>query len=912
MIRGWLRITSFLIAVVWTTPLFAQAAVLQGGPTTPGHVPMYVGQGSQQPIVQDSGPAGGGAVGYGLSELNVTSRGTGNGPFPNSGSGPFYSHGCFFDTFATSPSGYHYLCFDPNATIDGVQGAQIVAGAAGSAAPLPFQWCVNGTCYTPGGATAGISVGSTTVTGGTTNCLLYDPNGVLGCVTTLPSGTAAVTQSFNSGDTKIATDAYADRVGTTLLSTNNSWSGDQYFGSGRPWFDIRAFGAVGNNSTDDHTAIQNAINAASAVNGEIFVPIGQYCNNETLTVSGGSVNFVGASRIGSTISNCNGSNVGLIHVLSSSGFVVFQNLSLAGANITTASHPTLQIDGPACKISFVTIYYGNEPFYNHSGDCYAIDSWFTQGYTANLLSDAGASYFMRQSLDQPTVGSGSPCTSAAAWSSITSVTAGECLTVSSTFVVQYLTSGTTGASAPTIAPYLQTVIDGTATEQLLAKSNFIGAHFAVGSVVNYLDTCDLTGYYNYGIQSEANGLNVSNCTLNTFGTSVFLDGGNSAQFTNNYVQGNASTSNGIVSNGFSGELTITDNKLYLTAANAVYLLTGSNVILHGNQSGGSNAGLVAAGALHVLSTGNNWGGGTDYGANTFGISISSTTDYFQSVNDDVKAAGTPYTNTASGTHNSVIALAGYTGAQNFLQPTLFGIPATIAGNGQATVGQSTTLGAVLQGQGSTNDVTLAGTAGDVCGITHGNNFLTCNSLALITPLSAGEGGTGAAVLPTGAVKANGTAVSGQAACSDLSNAGTACADNTGTSGATIPLLNGNNTESGNNTHTGTETFQSQIIPAYGTPTIASGACGATTNGTLAAGSTNQAGQVQIASATTTTCTISFSATLAAAPLACVLFPANAAAAATGTTVARVSSISTSAWVITGSALASANYYYHCF
>jgi hypothetical protein len=43
----------------------------------------------------------------------------------------------------------------------------------------------------------------------------------------------------------------------------------------------------------------------------------------------------------------------------------------------------------------------------------------------------------------------------------------------------------------------------------------------------------------------------------------------------------------------------------------------------------------------------------------------------------------------------------------------------------------------------------------------------------------------------------------------------------------------------------------------------------------------------------------------------LLFPENATAAATGTTVARVSSIGTTTFVITGSALASSNYYYHC-
>lgn len=101
----------------------------------------------------------------------------------------------------------------------------------------------------------------------------------------------------------------------------------------------------------------------------------------------------------------------------------------------------------------------------------------------------------------------------------------------------------------------------------------------------------------------------------------------------------------------------------------------------------------------------------------------------------------------------------------------------------------------------------------------------------------------------------------------------------------------------------------QITSTAGAPTIASGACGATTNGTVTG--TNQSGKVTIGAATTTTCTVSFSATLAAAPNSCVLFPASAGAAATGTTVAYVSSISTANFVITGSALASTVYYFLC-
>jgi len=104
------------------------------------------------------------------------------------------------------------------------------------------------------------------------------------------------------------------------------------------------------------------------------------------------------------------------------------------------------------------------------------------------------------------------------------------------------------------------------------------------------------------------------------------------------------------------------------------------------------------------------------------------------------------------------------------------------------------------------------------------------------------------------------------------------------------------------------TFTKQIITTFGMPSIASGACGATTNGSVSG--TNQAGLITIGSATTTTCTVSFSTTITA-PNSCVVFPANATAAATGTTVARVSSIGTTSFVVSGSALASSNYYYIC-
>ncbi len=112
--------------------------------------------------------------------------------------------------------------------------------------------------------------------------------------------------------------------------------------------------------------------------------------------------------------------------------------------------------------------------------------------------------------------------------------------------------------------------------------------------------------------------------------------------------------------------------------------------------------------------------------------------------------------------------------------------------------------------------------------------------------------------------------------------------------------------------TGVSNFTGQIWPDFGTPTIASGACGASTNGTLATSSTNQAGKIIIGGGATGGCNINFSTTLTQTPVSCVVTPALALAATNQLSSVFVSSITNSAWVLTGNILASTNWYYHCF
>ena len=93
----------------------------------------------------------------------------------------------------------------------------------------------------------------------------------------------------------------------------------------------------------------------------------------------------------------------------------------------------------------------------------------------------------------------------------------------------------------------------------------------------------------------------------------------------------------------------------------------------------------------------------------------------------------------------------------------------------------------------------------------------------------------------------------------------------------------------------------------GTPTIASGACGTGTNGTIAGD--NQSGAITVGAAAAATCTVAFSAAMTLAPRACVWSAGNAAAAAVAT--AFMSAPTTGGFVLNATNLANGIYRYIC-
>ena len=250
-----------LVALLLSTAgAFAQSALLQGGPFSPGHSPMYIGQGSYQAIVQDSGPAGGGGVGVGLSELLLAARGTGNPPFAGQGTGQYGTNFCDYDAPTTNSTGFHFLCMSPDA-----QGGGLIAyGAAGGAAVLPFNFNINGSVYsfpfTVGGIVGPISsvIGDFACWNNTIGTLLKDCLPSLSQISGLGSGVAtALGLSANAvgGVCLGGGSACSDY----LLATPSSFSGIDPTGT-----------------TDSGPGLNLAIASACSTGRRLHIPAGNY------------------------------------------------------------------------------------------------------------------------------------------------------------------------------------------------------------------------------------------------------------------------------------------------------------------------------------------------------------------------------------------------------------------------------------------------------------------------------------------------------------------------------------------------------------------------------------------------------------------------------------------------------------
>lgn len=213
---------AFIFSLLATAALAQSGvAVKQSGNVTPNQIPWWI----------TSGVIGGGVT---SADSPITSFGVTNNGL----------QGLCVNSDRITAAGRNTMCFGVR-TAGGP--AQITVTNFGTAAPLGFQYVINGATITPAGGITAITVGSTTIGSGTNNCLAYDVSGVFQCLVTannsilatngsgmpvyttaLPNGTTSTTQALNDSTTKIATDAFVQGqiaagtgpivVGTTPIS----------------------------------------------------------------------------------------------------------------------------------------------------------------------------------------------------------------------------------------------------------------------------------------------------------------------------------------------------------------------------------------------------------------------------------------------------------------------------------------------------------------------------------------------------------------------------------------------------------------------------------------------------------------------------------------------------------------------
>lgn len=105
-------------------------------------------------------------------------------------------------------------------------------------------------------------------------------------------------------------------------------------------FNVKDYGAVGNNVANDATAVANAVAAANTAGGIVYFPPGQYLINSGTgyTLSGAGVNIMGSGTDNTRIIiGASFTGTSLFSVTGNSGTI--RDISIHGASTTTTSNP---------------------------------------------------------------------------------------------------------------------------------------------------------------------------------------------------------------------------------------------------------------------------------------------------------------------------------------------------------------------------------------------------------------------------------------------------------------------------------------------------------------------------------------------------------------------------------------------
>ena len=488
-----------------------------------------------------------------------------------------------------------------------------------------------------------------------------------------PSGFVQSYGTFSIGDTALfgpdCNHILSGNAGSTpSLSGPNIWTGDNYFGSGRPWVDVRALGATGNGSTNDTAAVNSAITLlntlAGAGGGVLYFPPGVYCLNAGVTVTGVNVIVQGAGA--SVLSAC-GSNVTPLTL--NSQYNQIRDITILGFNSVSATAPALTL-GSGCISCFAHTVFVNfgTGILNNATDSVLEQITAYYSYGSSVVKTAGAGFWLKRAkIDQLYPQGTAPAqgTTFAARANDTVYTAGTVVSLSG-FYIQAMVGGTSAGSPPALQTYGVNFTDGGVTWQLLAPTTYYGLQMDTATPVMLVFNSDFTGPFQAGIAmlNSASGVNPSQLFVDqtTFGQNflagIYANAGNglvvsSSQFTNCIFTNCMGVD---LTATWNGDTTISNNLIYGNVI-GIGIGGGTNTAITSNQVyGASNVAINVSGNVNDFNiVGNIAGASAAWGANFRCISVQPGTSNNYNISGN---------NCAGATGSTV--LDGGTGASKFV------------------------------------------------------------------------------------------------------------------------------------------------------------------------------------------------------------------------------------------------------
>lgn len=568
------------------------------------------------------------------------------------------------------------------------------------------------------------------------------------------------------------------------LSTNNIWTGNNYFGALSPWCDVKAHGAVGDGVTDDTAAFnacKTVIQALGTVwSGTIYVPpsANPYCikNIAGFSITGsttaGAIKILGGGLENSVISSCGiNPTPGLMNINAS--YISLENLTIVGYGMTSATDdPFTNAPSPAiytgvnctsCLINKVNVFGGSHSIFIQAYDVkvrdvvaqYAYGQGVTAPSRSSIIYSINSGYWLdRVKADQVwPVSNPAHGSTISAWANAHAYSLGEVAIITQSgvpYYVQASAAGTSGAAAPTLKIYNQTIIDGAGTLRWLL----------VGPVTYYAWQIDTGTFEATGNQVDMSGAFTNGLAItNTFGGagpqvikitdsiagqtlqgSVLASSGGQLGITK-FESGYCVITGCVGLNyaaGFAGPSTVLDFTQFGGSGYGASIASGSSIAINASHFYGTaiNAITVAAN-INALNLNDNFfplaNAPSGYTVNAAGITIAAGTgDYIEATGNICRGA-TCIVNGATGVNNKIELAQGATSIVN-------------GGTGQRTkaaafdaLSPMTTAGDTIYGGVAGTGTRLA--AGTSVQVLHGG---AVPSWASVTPADMGSLGTGVA------------------------------------------------------------------------------------------------------------------------------------------------------------------------